>query len=157
MEAADDKAKRNADQRGQAKTDADALQRGQNVPADAHVVRPFVVEGFGKQLDSGIPCDARGGDGVVGCSEQCPQQNEKSHAEHGWSDVARQRLEAFARRGGGVHTTILGAVLQAPCFAVEGQKRLESIEWTRSKCRFLPGIDRIFRSITHALILKLSA
>jgi hypothetical protein len=51
-EAAEDEAERNADQRREAEADADALQRGQDVPADALVVRPVAVERVGEQRDA---------------------------------------------------------------------------------------------------------
>jgi hypothetical protein len=50
LEAADHETERNADQRSQAEAGADAVQRMQDVPADALVVGAVVVERVGEQF-----------------------------------------------------------------------------------------------------------
>jgi hypothetical protein len=98
VEAPDHEAQRNPDRRRQAKAQRHALERGQDVPAYALVVRPVAVERIGKQLDGGFP--HRHGSWqlfVTAVRDHLPEQ-EKHHKPQHRRQPARQRATTLGTR-----------------------------------------------------------
>ena len=82
-EAADHEAKRDADQRREAKAHAHALEREQDVPADALIVRPVAVEGIGEQLHRRRKRLGRRREGAAALGQQGPDADQQGEADDG--------------------------------------------------------------------------
>ena len=65
---------------GQPEADGHALQREQDVPADALVVRAIAVERISEQHHGGLPCGQRCGEGAAVLCEQGPDPDQQGDA-----------------------------------------------------------------------------
>src|SRR5690606_28780964 len=79
--AAEHKTERNADGGGEAEADADALQRGKNVPAYALVIRAIAVEGVGEERDGCLEGHARAWNAAALDGDQLPDADQQQQAE----------------------------------------------------------------------------
>lgn len=113
---ADQKPQRNARQRRQAEAHRHALQGGQHVPADAHVIGPVLIERIGKQRQRRVQRAQRRGKTFAVHRRQLPGQQQHPQpqqrgqqalneltqpARDGWRgapDLHRRQDNHFARR-----------------------------------------------------------
>ena len=113
---ADQKPQRNARQRRQAEAHRHALQGGQHVPADAHVIGPVLIERIGKQGQRRVQRAQRRGKAFAMHRRQLPGQQQHSQPQQrgqqalgeltqpardgrrGAPDLHRRQDNHFARR-----------------------------------------------------------
>ncbi len=91
LHAANGETQRNAYQRRQTKAVGHSLQRGQQVPADAHIVRSVVIKGMRKHLLRRLPGDQRRGELRAVLGRQFPHQQQECEA-HQRGDEAQRDL-----------------------------------------------------------------
>ena len=98
-ETADHEAERDADQRGQAEADADALEREEDVPADALVVRAVAVERVGKDLDGLGEGRRRRREGCALQGRKFPDADQQREAGHRRQQLHQQAAPVEAPPG----------------------------------------------------------